>query len=851
MSDSVKESIATVVDSERDLRPTADVFEIQEESAAIQLTKARFLIVLVGLVMAIFFVRVFQTTASAFGIAGAQPAFQNILAKQLRINAHNLDPEIVLRAGASELRKIVPARFLAVVLKSYIEGFRGTMIVAIVLAGAAFIASFGIRMTDMKRTAVLEGQDKRDKFVGFLLCSRRLDSGDGAGESRAPKRKYVTARTLFMEENSDPIRRPSRQNRDTGAVFPPPSTEGEKLADAVAADVYHPGFLGPGSYAVLLPQDEEPGQLREREESVASERSDRELTHQHTISKSMRYQMAYDVLSTFRHYNAIRELILWYNASNEAGVIPAHIQVDTVNALEAIIDKHDLRRKAPSPELTEQVLESTARPFIISQSLEARDFHILCSGENLRFEVIGFLLATAGRSLTFGFAPDLFSDPSKKDMKIRFTDELLRASTTYLFITTMLATVNDITVWMYYENYVFTIMMCGYTGPPSWRRIGDLATQVYALGLHQEKKCAHAPTWLADTRRRVFCAAYNQDKSISTFLGRPIRISKRYTDISLPFDLADNVVTGNKDALQAAIQALDSDGWNTQGQWLRASWIRLRHISLRFREEILEFSLIKIDVSAEAQLMDISQRIHTSWEALPKHMRYWKTCWEENIPTAICLMLCIVHLTHWYNEFMIQRLLDYSPLTLNTALLRVSIDLLSNTLTLGTIRDRLYDVHRDMLNGILLFGVPAASVLATALRELHLTGQQFPTEVSRAEIIRMLSVLISHLDAAAHMENSGARHGEANYNLCRKASKIFTKVIDAVLDSRPVEEVMPASDTMGLDLGLDLFSGAGLDGFEGLDFPGLGMGLGPSGNANDVDGDWGTLGQWNTWGGPV
>ncbi|KAE8853187.1 hypothetical protein PTNB73_02494 [Pyrenophora teres f. teres] len=818
MSDSVKESIATVVDSERDLRPTADVFEIQEESAAIQLTKARFLIVLVGLVMAIFFVR-----------AGAQPAFQNILAKQLRINAHNLDPEIVLRAGASELRKIVPARFLAVVLKSYIEGFRGTMIVAIVLAGAAFIASFGIRMTDMKRTAVLEGQDKRDKFVGFLLSPltrpRPTTDESGAGESRAPKRKYVTARTLFMEENSDPIRRPSRQNRDTGAVFPPPSTEGEKLADAVAADVYHPGFLGPGSYAVLLPQDEEPGQLREREESVASERSDRELTHQHTISKSMRYQMAYDVLSTFRHYNAIRELILWYNASNEAGVIPAHIQVDTVNALEAIIDKHDLRRKAPSPELTEQVLESTARPFIISQSLEARDFHILCSGENLRFEVIGFLLATAGRSLTFGFAPDLFSDPSKKDMKIRFTDELLRASTTYLFITTMLATVNDITVWMYYENYVFTIMMCGYTGKPAImeadRRFGDTGLRSWSSPRKEMRSCPD------------LAGRYSQK------------------NISLPFDLADNVVTGNKDALQAAIQALDSDGWNTQGQWLRASWIRLRHISLRFREEILEFSLIKIDVSAEAQLMDISQRIHTSWEALPKHMRYWKTCWEENIPTAICLMLCIVHLTHWYNEFMIQRLLDYSPLTLNTALLRVSIDLLSNTLTLGTIRDRLYDVHRDMLNGILLFGVPAASVLATALRELHLTGQQFPTEVSRAEIIRMLSVLISHLDAAAHMENSGARHGEANYNLCRKASKIFTKVIDAVLDSRPVEEVMPASDTMGLDLGLDLFSGAGLDGFEGLDFPGLGMGLGPSGNANDVDGDWGTLGQWNTWGGPV
>jgi hypothetical protein len=264
----------------------------------------------------------------------------------------------------------------------------------------------------------------------------------------------------------DLSRRPSKQIADSGAAFPPPSlSQGDKLADAVAADVYHSGFLGPGSYAVLLPQDEEAGRPREREESVASERSDRELTHQHTLSKSMRYQMASDVLSTFRHYNSIRELVLWYNASNEAGVVPAQLQVDAVNALESVVDKHDLRLKAPNSQLIEQVLETTARPFTISQSLDAGDFHILCSGENLRFEIIGFLLATAGRSLTFGFAPDVFGDPSNKDMKLRFTDELLRASTTCLFLTTMVATCNDLTVWMYYENYLFTIMMCGYAGP--------------------------------------------------------------------------------------------------------------------------------------------------------------------------------------------------------------------------------------------------------------------------------------------------------------------------------------------------------------------------------------------------
>jgi hypothetical protein len=96
--------------------------------------------------------------------------------------------------------------------------------------------------------------------------------------------------------------------------------------------------------------------------------------------------------------------------------------------------------------------------------MEARDFHILCSGENLRFETISWILATAGKSLAFGNVPDSFKDDAKRGMKSRFIDELLRASTTCLFLTTMLATTNDVTVWMYYENFLFTVMICGAAG---------------------------------------------------------------------------------------------------------------------------------------------------------------------------------------------------------------------------------------------------------------------------------------------------------------------------------------------------------------------------------------------------
>ncbi|KAF2999680.1 hypothetical protein E8E13_002029 [Curvularia kusanoi] len=683
------------------------------------------------------------------------------------------------------------------------------------------------------------------------------------GESRPLKRKRPSTQ------------RQKLPNTGRDGAFPPKTPDEDVLADAVAADTYSPGYLGPGSYALLLPQDDGSESRQQREASVTSDIPEHELTHQYTLKKAMRREVVTSILSVFRHYAAIQELVLWYNASNEAGVVPAQIQVDAINSIAPFVEKHNLRRVAPSPQLVDQIMENSRKPLCVTKITNPQDLHKACSGDNLRLEMIGFLLATAGRSLAFGFSTDTFAGPENRGLRARFVDELLSASTQCITITSLIATVNDVTVWMYYENYLFTTMVCGYSGPPSWRRINELATQIYALGMHKESASTSLPTWLTETRRRVFCSSYNQDKSISTFLGRPIRISKRHTDVPLPLDLRDEELTSSDPSvLESAIASLDSNGWNTKSQHLRASWIRLRHIASRLREEILDYSLTPLTSSVSDALLDISSRIHSSWSSIPPHMQYFPNCWKDSTysPT-VCLMLVIIHLTHWYNEFMIRKLLSSStPLTSNTAMLRVSIDLLSNVLALGAIRDRTYDIHRDLLNCILLFGVPSASVLATALKQqVKQGGVPFPAGISRAEIIRMLSVLIAHLDAATHLENSGARAGEANYNLCRKASRIFTRVIDQVLD--PVQnEITPSNseglDDMGLDLGrlggiesemgLDFFGvPGGLEGFgfeggglEGLLGVGVGVGTGGAGLGEEgagLDGgvvDWGGLGQW-------
>lgn len=204
--------------------------------------------------------------------------------------------------------------------------------------------------------------------------------------------------------------------------------------------------------------------------------------------------------------------------------------------------------------------------------------------------------------------------------------------------------------------------------------------------------------------------------------------------------------------------------------------------------------------------------------------------WDEDLPSGVRLALVYIYLTHFYNEFMIQKLLDSQPLIQNVALLRVSMDLLSTTMALSVIRDRAYDMTRDFFHAVLLFGIPSGSVLATVLQEQHRTGQHFPDFMTRSEIIRTLSVLISHLDTAARLD-SGASPGDGNYNHCRKAAKTFTRVIDTVLNAKP--DVPPSGAEMSLNL--DMFTAPGLDGFDGMD-------LGSGGLADGFD--WGAIGQW-------
>jgi hypothetical protein len=132
-------------------------------------------------------------------------------------------------------------------------------------------------------------------------------------------------------------------------------------------------------------------------------------------------------------------------------------------------------------------------------------------------------------------------------------------------------------------------------GPHCWSRLGDLSTDIFALGLHRDAKSSdQLPEFLLEARRRQFAAAYQLDKSIATFLGRPPRIPLRYSDCRMPLDISDDALAPEDTNLQYCPTDLDANNWNVHGVFQRSSWMRVRFIISMFRDEILEVSLQKV-----------------------------------------------------------------------------------------------------------------------------------------------------------------------------------------------------------------------------------------------------------------
>lgn len=215
-----------------------------------------------------------------------------------------------------------------------------------------------------------------------------------------------------------------------------------------------------------------------------------------------------------------------------------------------------------------------------------------------------------------------------------------------------------------------------FLGHWAWQRLGDISTDIFALGLHQDARNGFSgPDYLQQARRKVFAAAYRIDKSICIFFGRPPRISGHYCNISPPLDIGDEVFLIPGRALET-MSCLDPQGWNLDAKLRPASWLRVRLKIARLKEKVLELSLNGNGTDRVSQIRYAAERacflVHNPnacsrlllknsqdfWTSVPHHIRYdpsQQTIARDNASAATQMQL-IVYLEHLQNEFQLQRL---------------------------------------------------------------------------------------------------------------------------------------------------------------------------------------------------
>ena len=112
------------------------------------------------------------------------------------------------------------------------------------------------------------------------------------------------------------------------------------------------------------------------------------------------------------------------------------------------------------------------------------------------------------------------------------------------------------------------------------------------MGLHQALTPKEdIPSFVIQLRRRAFATAYVADKAISTFLGRPPRISKKFSVFELPLDLSDDDLWSDGQQLQRAAERLDGRGWSLDQLLHQSTMTRVRTLTAAIRDEVLEISL--------------------------------------------------------------------------------------------------------------------------------------------------------------------------------------------------------------------------------------------------------------------
>lgn len=157
------------------------------------------------------------------------------------------------------------------------------------------------------------------------------------------------------------------------------------------------------------------------------------------------------LIGLLRPFSIFEVLVDHQLLRNQVFSIASSLVLGALPHVKSFIERENMSDNA----LAQKITENTLHPLVVPSSMTASEFHTLFTGQNLRWEFVGFLFACAGRSALVEPSKDgTFLDCSLEIVdRAAFVHQLMMASRTCVALCRQNgAVVNDILIWLLYEN---------------------------------------------------------------------------------------------------------------------------------------------------------------------------------------------------------------------------------------------------------------------------------------------------------------------------------------------------------------------------------------------------------------
>ncbi|KUL82577.1 hypothetical protein ZTR_09369 [Talaromyces verruculosus] len=303
---------------------------------------------------------------------------------------------------------------------------------------------------------------------------------------------------------------------------------------------------------------------------------------------------------------------------------------------------------------SERLFENSSKPIVTHANMTITEYFASIAA---RWEMIGVVFSWVGVAALM--IPDDHESLRSDDGTIIDVQKLRKLAVEVteicLGFCDSVGTLSDPLVWLLLQQTILLGEVHGDSDYRPWRKLGDLSTIIFALGLHRPKSDPSVPLFLVEIRKRAMSAGFALDKQLATLLGRPPRIAYQYCDIQYPLDLSYETICMISEGKDDLARHIGPDGWNLEEVVNSGTRGRVNVMLAIIREKVLALSLSPHSDDLEQRVSATCAEHDQMRLSLPSKLE-----WRPNIHVADSSHAClldILNLEFLHNDFILYSVL--------------------------------------------------------------------------------------------------------------------------------------------------------------------------------------------------